>query len=114
MSESEILLRRLDGHLAGLRLDGDPREYPVAERLDAALRRLIAETASASAADRARVRAAVHYFVLRPGRGERRAHRPMTEDVRMINEILRLVDRPDLLRSVFLQGAASNGEVRSR
>ena len=74
MSESEILLRRLDGHLAGLRLDGDPREYPVAERLDAALRRLIAETASASAADRARVRAAVHYFVLRPSRGERRAH----------------------------------------
>ena len=96
MSESEILLRRLDGHLARLRRDGDPGEYAVAERLVEALRRLIAETGSASAADRARVRAAVHYFVLRPARGERRARRPMSEDVRVVNEILRLLDRPDL------------------
>ena len=87
MSESEILLRRLDGHLAGLRLDGDPREYPVAERLDAALRRLIAETASASAADRARVRAAVHYFVSRPGQ-DRRPTRTLRDDVRIVNDIL--------------------------
>jgi hypothetical protein len=96
MSESEILVRRLDGHLAGLRAEGNPLEYPIAERLAGALRRLVAETASASAADRARVRAAVHYFVLRPGRSDRRATRPITEDVRVVNEILRLLDRPDL------------------
>jgi hypothetical protein len=94
--ESAVLLRRLDAHLAGLRLEHDPVEYEVAERLAGALRRLVAETAFASAADRALVRAAVHYFVLRPGRGERRLTRPISEDVRVVNEILRTLDRPDL------------------
>jgi hypothetical protein len=96
MSESELLVRRIDGRLANVRLDGDPLEYPVAERLAGSLRRLVAETGSASAADRARVRAAVHYFVLRPGRGDRRAPRPIAEDVRVVNEILLVLDRPDL------------------
>lgn len=100
MSESEMLVRRIDGRLANVRLDGDPLEYPVAERLAGALRRLVAETGSASAADRARVRAAVHYFVLRPGRGDRRAPRPIAEDVRVVNEILLVLDRPDLMVSL--------------
>jgi hypothetical protein len=94
--ESDVLLRRLDGHLAGLRLERDPVEYAIAERLTGALRRLVTDTAYASAADRALVRAAVHYFVLRPGRGDRRLARPMTEDVRVVNEILRTLERPDL------------------
>jgi hypothetical protein len=98
--ESEILLRRLDGHLSGLRLERDLTDYALAERIGAALRRLITETAFASAADRARVRAAVHYFVLRPGRGDRRGARPMTEDLRVVNEIVRLLDRPDLVVSL--------------
>jgi hypothetical protein len=92
----DILLRQLDGYRAGLRRHDDPAEYALAERIAAALRRLVTETAFASAADRARVRAAVHYFVLRPGRGERRV-RPMAEDARVVNEILRLLDRPDLV-----------------
>jgi hypothetical protein len=79
--ESEVLLRQLDRHLAGLRLDREPADVEVAEQLVAALRRLITETAFASAADRARVRAAVHYFV-------RRRSRAVAEDVRVINEIL--------------------------
>jgi hypothetical protein len=94
--ESEILLRRLDGHLASLRLERNPTDYLIAQRLAGALRRLVTETTFASAADRARVRAAVHYFVLRP-RGDRRVARPMAEDVRVVNEILRLLDRADLM-----------------
>lgn len=99
MSESEMLVRRIDGRLASVRLDGDPLDYPVAERLAEALRRLVAETGSASAADRARVRAAVHFFVLRPGRGDRRP-RPIAEDVRVVNEILLVLERPDLMVSL--------------
>jgi hypothetical protein len=79
--ESEVLLRQLDRHLASLRVHGEPADVDLAEHLVAALRRRITETAFASAADRARVRAAVHYFV-------RRRSRPLTEDVRVINEIL--------------------------
>ncbi len=103
--ETDILLRRLDGHLAGLRLERDPVEYATAQRLAGALRRLVAETAFASAADRALVRAAVHYFVLRPGRGDRRLARPMSEDVRVVNEILRTLDRPDLAVSMTPEAA---------
>jgi hypothetical protein len=103
--ESAVLLRRLDGHLAGLRLERDPVEYTLAERVAGALRRLVAETAFASAADRALVRAAVHYFVLRPGRGDRRTVRPMSEDVRVVNEILRTLDRPDLTISLTWEPA---------
>ena len=91
MNDSELLLRQLDGHLADLRLDRDPAELAMAEHLVAGLRRLVAETASASAAERARVRAAVHYFVRRPGHGRRiRARHPqrITEDVRVVNAIL--------------------------
>jgi len=90
MGESEILVRRLDRYLAGLRLSGNPEELPAAERVAEVLRRVIAETASASAADRARVRAAVHYFVLR---GDRRP-RAIAEDVRVVNAILQLTPEP--------------------
>jgi hypothetical protein len=91
--ESEVLLRQLDRHLAGLRVDREPADVALAEHLAAALRRLVIETAFASAVDRARVRAAVHYFVLR--RGDRRPG-AMTEDVRVVNDILRLLGRLDL------------------
>ena len=98
--ESEILLRRLAAHLAGLRLERDPSGYALAERIAAALAKLVMQTAFASAADRALVRAAVHYFVLRPSRGDRRGSRPMTEDLRVVNDILRALDRPDLVVSL--------------
>ena len=81
MHESEVLLRQLDRHLAGLRRHGDPADVALAEELAAALRRLVTETAVASAADRAKVRAAVHYFVRRRGRG-------VADEVRVVNEIL--------------------------
>ena len=89
MNESELLLRQLDGRLDDLRTDGDP-ELALAEHLAAGLRQLVSATASASAAERARVRAAVHYFT-RPSASGRRPRGPhaITEDVRVVNAILR-------------------------
>jgi hypothetical protein len=90
--ESEALLRQLDGYLAGLRRYRDPADVVLAERLASSLRCIITETALASAADRARVRAAVHYVVLRRERGGR----AVTEDLRVVNDILRVLGRADL------------------
>ena len=89
--ESEVLIRQLDRHLSGLRADRDPGEIELAERLAAALRRLVADTAVASAADRAQVRAAVHYVI------RRRGNRPLAGDIRVVNDILRRLGRADLL-----------------
>ena len=89
--DSDVLLRQLDGHLAALRagLAGRVRvgTADVAERVADALRQLVADTSRASAADRAPVRAAVHYFVSRPGQ-DRRPTRTLRDDVRIVNDIL--------------------------
>jgi len=98
--ESDVLLRQLDRHVAGMRRGNAEPEVELAERVADALRRLVAETAQASAADRARVRAAVHYFVLRrEGRGERRPVRPVTEDAWVVNHIIGTLGRHDLVVS---------------
>ena len=99
--ESDVLLRQLDRRVAGLRHRRSEIDVLLAERVAAALGRLVAETAQASAADRARVRAAVHYFVLcREGRGERRPERPVTEDVWVVNHIMSTLGRHDLVVSL--------------
>ncbi len=104
--DCEILLRQIDGRLATLRSRrSEADELAEVERTAAALRRLVADTARASAADRARVRAAVHYFVSSgrtrtpswrygtpglPGRrNDRRLGGSLGDDVRVVNEILR-------------------------
>lgn len=100
--ESDVLVRQVEGRLATLRGSG-PGEQPSgsdlarAERIAANLRLLIVETAAASAADRARVRAAVHYFVGLRNAAHRRPSRTLAEDIRVINEILRGLDRTDLV-----------------
>jgi hypothetical protein len=91
--ESDVLLRQLDGHLASLHLMRERVDVGLAEQVAAALRRLVKETASASAVDRARVRAAVHFFMLR--RGTRRLH-GFTDHVKVVNELLRALGRDDL------------------
>lgn len=97
---STILIRRLDGHLATLRGRPGWHDLVLAERLAGSLRELVTSTATASAADRARVRAAVHYFVMRRRRlarslvGDRRM---LTGDLRMINETARRLGREDLV-----------------
>ncbi len=95
--ETDVLLRQLDGNLAGLRAGRDPTDVVLAERITEVLGSLVTDTIRASAADRAKVRAAVHYFVLRgDGRRDRRAARALSEDVRVVNEILTALGRRDL------------------
>jgi hypothetical protein len=99
--ESDVLLRQLDGHLASLRLTRGLVDVRLAEQVAAALRRLITETSSASAVDRARVRAAVHFFMLRrDAQGFRRPLRGQHEHVRVINELLRTLGRKDLMIAI--------------
>ncbi len=94
--ESDVLIRQLDGHLAALRSAGTA-ELALAEQIAAVLRQLVGQTGVASAADRARVRAAVHFFLLRRGgRGHRRLLRPVHDDVRVINETAHALGRDDL------------------
>ena len=117
--ESDVLIRKIDNYLANLGAGrpGADREY--AERMASALRQLIADTARASAVDRARVRAAVHYFVSRGaatgvlaararsgagrlalitgGRSERRPSRTASDDDRVVNDLFRELGRPDLV-----------------
>lgn len=93
--ETEILIRRVDAQLARLRASRPVPDVDLAERLGACLRELVLATTYASAADRARVRAAVHYFVLRrTGRG---SARPLVADQLVINDVARRLGRPDLV-----------------
>ncbi len=100
--ESDVLLRQLDGHLARLQADQpghSGHELALAERIAVHLRQLIRETVRASAVDRARVRAAVHYFVVR-NRDARHPHshaRPAHVDIWVVNDIIRDLGRHDLL-----------------
>jgi len=85
--ESDVLLRQLDGHLARLKAKQEHHQLALAERIAEHLRQLIADTMKASAVDRARVRAAVHYFLVRP------VHLGLW----MVNDIFRDLGRHDLL-----------------
>ena len=85
--ESDVLLRQLDGHLARLRARQVQHELALVEQIASHLRQLITDTIGASAVDRARVRAAVHYFPARP------VHLGLW----MVNDIFRDLGRHDLL-----------------
>ena len=85
--ESDVLLRQLDGHLAWLKAKQEHQQFALAERIAAHLRQLILDTVRSSAVDRARVRAAVHYFVVRP----------IHLGLWMVNDIFRDLGRHDLL-----------------
>jgi hypothetical protein len=96
-TESEILLRQLDSHLAWVRTSA-PQDFAMAERIAAALRRLVDDTTRSSAADRAMVRAAIHFVVVRKHRtgSTRHPHRPVSADVPVLNEIVTALGRDDL------------------
>src|SRR5688500_18384984 len=95
--DSDVLIEQLDSRLARLRAGRGPGGPPAAPAGDLAaaepvatqLRQPIAECTQASAADRARVRAAVHYFL---GRGRR--SRTIADNVRVVNEIIGDLGRP--------------------
>jgi hypothetical protein len=91
--ESEVLLRQVDGRLVTIRAHagGGPDELDRAEQIAAHLRHLVTQTTRASAVDRARVRAAVHYFLGVRGRDRRR--RTLAEDLRVVDDMVRGLSR---------------------
>ena len=95
---TDVLIRKVDSHLAAVRAGLQGADLELAERVAAALRELVVATHQASAADRARVRAAVHYFVLRR---ESRDHllpvRSLAVAHRLVNRTALHLGRPDLV-----------------
>jgi len=106
--ESEVLLRQVDGRLVTLGARGRASEsgraaksggadLELAERVAEQLRRLVAQTSRSSAAERARVRAAVHYFVGLRNTRERRPQRSLADDIRVVEEMVRELPRRDVV-----------------
>ncbi|MCX4473795.1 hypothetical protein C5N14_06745 [Micromonospora sp. MW-13] len=94
----DVLIRKVDGHLAALRTGLHGPELELAERLAFCLRELVRQTAQSSAADRGQVRAAVHYFVLRrESRGRLLSVRSLAAAQRVVNKVVLQLGRPDLL-----------------
>lgn len=95
---SDVLIRKVDSHLAAVRAGLRGPELELAERLGRCLRELVVSTAHASAADRGQVRAAVHYFVLRrESRGRLLSVRSLAAAERVVQRVARQLGRADLL-----------------
>ncbi|GAA0800637.1 hypothetical protein [Spirilliplanes yamanashiensis] len=95
--DTDLLIAQVDRHVARLRTVRGVPDIALAERLADCLRELIAGTGSACAADRARVRAAVRYFVLRrTARHDRLPVRSFAADQRVIADIARQLGRLDV------------------
>ncbi|MGR6317959.1 hypothetical protein Q2K19_03070 [Micromonospora soli] len=95
---TDVLIRKVDSHLATLRSGLHGPELQLAEELAHCLRELVVATAHASAADRGLVRAAVHYFVLRrESRGKLLPVRSLAAAQRVVNKAVLQLGRPDLL-----------------
>ncbi|MEU7616945.1 hypothetical protein AB0M91_12380 [Micromonospora rifamycinica] len=95
---TDVLIRKVESHLAALRTSLRGPELELAERLADSLRELVASTAQSSAADRGQVRVAVHYFVLRrESRGKLLPVRSLAVAQRVVDKVARQLGRPDLL-----------------
>jgi hypothetical protein len=95
---TDVLIRKVDGHLTAVRPGLRGADLDLAERLAACLREIVTATAQSSAADRARVRAAVHYFVFRrENRGQFLPMGSLAAAQRMVNRTVRQLGRPDLV-----------------
>ncbi|PZF85833.1 hypothetical protein, partial [Micromonospora deserti] len=95
---TDVLIRKVDSHLAAVRAGLSGPELELAEELARVLRELVVSTAQASAADRGQVRAAVHFFVLRrESRGRLLSVRSLAAAQRVVNRVVRQLGRPDLL-----------------
>jgi|GEM_PF-1198094 hypothetical protein len=98
VADTDVLARRIEAYLNLARVALRGADLDLAERLGAALRQLVADTTAASAVDRARVRAAVHALVLRrEAHGRVLPRRSLTAAQHVINQVLRQLDRPDLM-----------------
>ncbi len=112
--ESRVLLRQVESRLETLRafrhhsavggaslVGFTDRDIAHAEEIADRLRLLVAQTSQSSAGERARVRAAVHYFVgLHRGHGhnnhghnghgrDRRRQRSLAEELRVVSDMVR-------------------------
>ncbi|WP_243709596.1 hypothetical protein [Micromonospora sp. 15K316] len=95
---TDVLIRKVDSHLAAVRAGLRGPELELAERLGRCLRELVVSTAHASAADRGQVRAAVHYFVLRrESRGRLLSVRSLAAAERVVRRVAQQLGRADLL-----------------
>nr|MDT0657074.1 hypothetical protein [Micromonospora sp. DSM 115978] len=94
---TEILIRKVDNRLIGVRAGLRGGDLELAERIASCLRALVRETASASAADRARVRAAVHSFALRRAGRPVPPARSLAATAGVVNRVVLHLGRPDLL-----------------
>ncbi|MFF5179171.1 hypothetical protein ACFY2Q_14225 [Micromonospora sp. NPDC000316] len=105
-SGTDVLIRKVDSHLATLRGGLHGPELALAERLAHCLRELVISTAQASAADRGQVRVAVHYFVLRrESRGRLLSMRSLAVAERVVSKVARQLGRADLLAELRKGGA---------
>ncbi|MFG1651260.1 hypothetical protein ACGFIE_15150 [Micromonospora sp. NPDC049275] len=103
---TDVLIRKVDSHLATLRGGLHGPELELAERLARCLRELVVSTAQASAADRGQVRVAVHYFVLRrESRGRLLSMRSLAVAERVVAKVARQLGRVDLLADLRLDGS---------
>jgi hypothetical protein len=95
---TDVLIRKVDSHLAAVRAGLRGPELELAEHLAASLRALVIDTTQASAADRARVRAAVHFFVLRrENRDQLLPVGSLAVAQRVVNKVVIQLGRPDLV-----------------
>lgn len=94
--ETDVLISQVDRYLARLRAGHPDQELDLAERIAASLRGLIIGTVQASAADRARVRAAVRYVVVRRN-GHGSGAGSFLAEQRVVNDVARQLGRLDLL-----------------
>ncbi|WP_230393764.1 hypothetical protein [Plantactinospora alkalitolerans] len=94
---TDVLTRRVETYLTLARTGLHGADLDLAERLADSLRTLVAATATASAADRARVRAAVHALVLRrEAHGRVLPRRSLAAAQQVINQVVRQLGRPEL------------------
>ena len=94
---TDVLTRRVETYLTLARTGLHGADLDLAERLADCLRTLVAVTATASAADRARVRAAVHALVLRrEANGRVLPRRSLAAAQQVINQVVRQLGRPEL------------------
>ncbi|MDG4829708.1 hypothetical protein O7627_10375 [Solwaraspora sp. WMMD1047] len=109
---TDILLRTVDNRLTGVRAGLGAADLDLAERIAACLRELVIGTTSASAADRARVRAAVHHFALRqPTRGGHPTVRSLAATRAVVNRIVLQLGRPDLIVDSGREGPVDPARV---
>ncbi|WP_410812954.1 hypothetical protein [Micromonospora sp. 067-2] len=109
---TDVLIRKVDSHLATLRGGLHGPELELAERLAHCLRELVVSTAQASAADRGQVRVAVHYFVLRrESRGRLLSVRSLSAAERVVDKVARQLGRVDLLAELASGRPASDDAV---